>query len=95
MHIPIRSTRRRVVVAATTGIAALAITAPIAGADAATMAAGAAAPAPPGLTFVPPSVGPICVTIGATIIGGHVINPGLHVCSSGASLPPIDWEPLS
>jgi hypothetical protein len=24
-----------------------------------------------------------------------MMSPGLHVCSSGASLPPIDWEPLS
>ena len=69
------------------GAAALAIGAPVATAN--------ALPAPaPGLTFVPPSVGPICVDIGPVIIGGTMTSPGLNVCSSGASLPPIQWSPL-
>jgi hypothetical protein len=91
---PLHSARRRAAAAAAV-IAALAITAPIAGAGAATTATGSPAPAPPVLTFVPPSVGPICVTIGPIIIGGRVMSPGVHVCTSGASLRPIVWRPLS
>ena len=53
----------------------------------------ATAPPPPGLTFVPPSVGPIRVDLGPTIINGKVINPGLHVLMPGVSLPPIHWTP--
>ena len=59
-------------------------------------AAGAPPPSgpltlPAGLTFVPPSVGPLSVDIAPTIINGKVINPGLHVLMKGVTLPPISW----
>lgn len=58
---------------------------------AATTPPAAALPAGPLLTFVPPAVGPLTVSIGATIIGGKVISPALNVSTLGVSLPPISW----
>ena len=43
------------------------------------------------MTFVPPKVGPIQVSIGPTVIGGKMISPGVNVATPGASLPPITW----
>jgi hypothetical protein len=76
-------------------VSALAVAGPIAAANA-TAAPSLPEPAvtlPPLLSFTPPSVGPICVTIGPIIIGGKVMSPGLHVCTNGASLPPLSTQP--
>jgi hypothetical protein len=43
----------------------------------------------PGLTFVPPAVGPIAVHIGAIIIDGQQISPGVNVSTPGTAVPPI------
>jgi hypothetical protein len=52
--------------------------------------------APSGLlTFVPPSVGPLSVSLGATIIGGKVISPGVNVSTTGITLPALSWTPTS
>jgi hypothetical protein len=66
----------------------LALGAPVAAARA--DAPPASAPASSALlTFVPPKVGPITVSIGPSILGGKVIDPGLTVSSPGVSLPPL------
>jgi hypothetical protein len=43
----------------------------------------------PGLTFIPPAVGPIAVHIGAIIIDGQQISPGVNVVTPGTTPPPI------
>jgi hypothetical protein len=43
---------------------------------------------PAGLTFVPPAVGPIAVHIGAIIIDGQQISPGVNVTTPGTNPPP-------
>ncbi|MDX6453337.1 MAG: hypothetical protein QOH16_3386 [Gaiellaceae bacterium] len=42
----------------------------------------------PGLTFVPPAVGPIAVHIGAIIIDGQQISPGVNVSTPGTIIAP-------
>jgi hypothetical protein len=81
--------------AATAALSLFGIAAPVIGARAATTPAVAGAPAlaSPLLTFVPPMVGPLSVNLGATIIDGKVISPGVNVTSPGISLPPIAWTP--
>jgi hypothetical protein len=41
-----------------------------------------------GLTFIPPAVGPIAVHIGAIIIDGQQISPGVNVSTPGTTVPP-------
>jgi hypothetical protein len=67
------------------------LAAPVAGATPPTPVAPAAAS--PLLTFVPPKVGPLSVSLGPTIIGGQLISPGVNVYSPGISLPPFTWTP--
>jgi hypothetical protein len=78
--------------AATAGIVALA--APAA-ASAATTPVATSTPAttvsPILLTFVPPKVGPISVDLGATIINGQMVSPGVHVLMPGVTIAPMTW----
>jgi hypothetical protein len=88
-----KSTVKRIATtAAATGVLAVAM--PAAGASAAALPVG---PLPnlqmPGMKFTPPAVGQISVDIGPTIIGGKVIDPGLHVSSPGAAIDPIVLPP--
>jgi hypothetical protein len=93
MHM--RSTLKRLATtAAATGLLAAVI--PAAAAHAAAPHPPAALPSldMPGINFTPPQVGQISVDIGPTIIGGKVIDPGLHVATTGTSLPKIILPPL-
>jgi hypothetical protein len=80
---------------AAAALSLLSLAAPVASASAATTPAASVPPAAalPLLTFVPPKVGPLSVAIGATIIGGKMISPGVNVYLPGVSLPPINWTP--
>ena len=69
------------------------LAAPVGVASADTTSAPPPAAGSPLLTFVPPSVGPLSVSLGATIIGGKVISPGVNVSTTGISVPPITWTP--
>jgi hypothetical protein len=71
----------------------LALAAPVAGARADATSTGPTPPpaAPVLLTFVPPRVGPLSVSLGQTIIDGQVISPGVSVSTPGTSLPPMAW----
>jgi hypothetical protein len=84
------STPRRLAAVAAAGLMAIAVPA---GAGAATAPTDGSSSPLLALTFVPPKVGPISVSIGPTILGGQVIDPGLHVTTPGVSLPPISWTP--
>ena len=42
------------------------------------------------LSFTPPRVGPISVAIGAIIIGGKTISPGVNVTTPPMMVTPID-----
>jgi hypothetical protein len=83
----------RTMSATVASLSVLGLAGPVAGAVAAT-APTAAAPPSPLLTFVPPKVGPINVYIGATIIGGKVISPGISIRMPGITMPTIAWTPL-
>jgi hypothetical protein len=82
--------------AATAVLIPLALAGPVAGAraDATATAPATPAAAPPRLTFVPPKVGPISVSIAPTFIGGKLVGPGVNVSTPGVSLPTIAWTPL-
>jgi hypothetical protein len=87
--------RTRTLAAVAAALAPFALAAPVAGASAATTPPASAplSAAPPLLTFIPPTVGPLQVVIGGTFINGRLISSGVNVSTPGVSLPPITWSP--
>jgi hypothetical protein len=88
--------RRLAAVASAVGV--LAVGAPVAGASAATSTTGTV-PLPAfqmpswALTFVPPAVGPIEVHIGAIIISGNMISPGVNIVMPPITIPSFLFHP--
>jgi hypothetical protein len=82
--------RIRTYSAAAVAAGLLAVATPVAGASPppGPLASGLPNLSPPAFTFVPPRVGVLSVDIGPTILNGKVIDPGLHVSTPGASVPP-------
>jgi hypothetical protein len=85
--------RIRKLSAAVAVLVPLALAAPVAGALADTTPAASShrVMGSPLLTFVPPKVGPLSVSLGATIIDGKVISPGVNVVAPPITMPPIAW----
>jgi hypothetical protein len=84
--------------AVASAVSVLAVGAPVAGAAAATSTSTSTSTVPlpafqlpswswPALTFVPPAVGPIEVHIGAIIISGNMISPGVNIVMPPITLP--------
>ena len=88
------SLNRRLGLAVAATVVATALPAGAASADTAP-AAATTTPAPPLMTFVPPKVGEISVTIGPTIIGGKVINAGVHVVLTPKAIPTITMPQIA
>jgi hypothetical protein len=83
--------RNRKLSAAVAVLVPFVLAAPVAGARADTTPTASRAASPLLLTFVPPRVGPLSVSLGQTIIDGQVISPGVSVSTPGTSLPPMAW----
>jgi hypothetical protein len=94
MHIRTRFASTAAAAAAAASL--LATAAPVGAAQAAVVPAspGGQCTGPGMNLFVPPSVAPLSVNIGAIIIQGRLMNPPLNVSSPGISLAPICWTPL-
>jgi hypothetical protein len=84
------SPNRRRLAAAAAALSMASVAVPASGASAATPPPVPSAP-PMALTFVPPRVGSISVTLGRTVIDGQVMAPGLHVVKPEVTISPSDW----